>query len=390
MPETLSFKNARIVTPTGIVEGAVHLRDGLIADIHPGPVDWVDAADFEGDYLIPGLIDLHTDNLERHIRPRNSTDWPSLAGVLAHDGEMAAAGITTVLDSLYVGGRMAEGWENTLESAIAAIVAAQQADILRSDHFLHLRTEVSREAAPEQFSSVYPNPIVRFVSIMDHTPGQRQFANGGGGMGMGRMGMGRREGRGERAGTAVSDPTVQPQMTPEERQEKYSVPNRARILELLSGHTVPLASHDDTTVEHIEQSHKEGIGIAEFPTTLVAAQAAREKGMKIVAGSPNLVLGRSRSGNVAVSDLAKAGLLDVLASDYVPASLLHAIFVLSEGIAVPLPQAVAFATSAPAKLVGLDDRGSIVPGKRADLVRVRLASGIPVARMVWREGRRVC
>ena len=295
MPAELMLRNARIVTPSDIVDGTVHICGGIISDIQSGTVESPGAIDFEEDYLIPGLIDLHTDNLERHIRPRNSPDWPSLAGVLAHDGEMAAAGITTVLDSLYVGGRMAEGWENSLESAVAAIETAQHADILRADHFLHLRTEVSREATPEQFASIYPNPIVRFVSIMDHTPGQRQFANGGGGMGRG-MGMGRREGRGGDAGTVVADPPMQPQMSPQERQEKYSAPNRARILELLAGRTVPLASHDDTTVEHIEQSHSEGIGIAEFPTTLVAAQAAREKGMKIVAGSPNLVLGRSRSG----------------------------------------------------------------------------------------------
>jgi alpha-D-ribose 1-methylphosphonate 5-triphosphate diphosphatase len=376
------LKNAKIVTPTEIVEGSVHLRDGLIAELQSGPLESVKAIDFEGDYLIPGLIDLHTDNLERHMRPRNSTDWPAVAGVLAHDAEMAAVGITTILDSLYVGGRMAEGWESILESAVSAIEAAQRAGILRADHFLHLRAEISREATVECFTSVYPNPIVRLVSIMDHTPGQRQFANGGGGMGRG--------GRGERNRGASQQEHPAPEMTAQERREKYSVPNRARLLEILAGHTVPLASHDDTTVEHIEQSHTEGIGIAEFPTTMDAAQAAREKQMKIVAGSPNLVLGRSRSGNVAVSDLVKAGAIDVLASDYVPASLLYAIFLLADTMEVPLPKAVGYATSAPADLAGFADRGSIAPGKRADLVRVRVVEKIPVPSMVWRGGKRVC
>jgi alpha-D-ribose 1-methylphosphonate 5-triphosphate diphosphatase len=375
------LKNAKIVTPAQIVEGTVHIRGGAIAEVQAGPCSLPSAIDCEGDHVIPGLIDLHTDNLERHIRPRNSADWPAIAGVMAHDNEMAIAGITTVLDALYAGGRMIEEHKESLETTVAAIEAASKADAFRSEHFLHLRAEVSREGAPEQVEAHYKNPIVRFISIMDHTPGQRQFANGGGGMGL-------MVGKGQSWRSGSREPAV-PQMTPQERQEKYSIPNRARLVEMLKGHTVPLASHDDTTVEHVEQAHAEGIGISEFPTSVVAAQTARAKGMKIVAGSPNLILGRSRSGNVAVCDLAKADLLDVLASDYVPASLLYGVFLLSEKLAMPLPAAVAMATLAPARMVGFDDRGSIEAGKRADLVRVGYAEGVPFARAVWREGRRV-
>jgi alpha-D-ribose 1-methylphosphonate 5-triphosphate diphosphatase len=174
-----------------------------------------------------------------------------------------------------------------------------------------------------------------------------------------------------------------------ESQEKFSEPNRREVLAMLNGLPIALASHDDATVEHVEQAHAEGIGISEFPTTSVAAEAAREKGMKIVAGSPNLVLGRSHSGNVSAGELGRRGLLDVLSSDYAPASLLQGAFLVSEQLDLPLHETVRMVTLNPSRLVGLEDRGSIEAGKRADLVRVRKVEDIPLPLMVWREGERI-
>jgi alpha-D-ribose 1-methylphosphonate 5-triphosphate diphosphatase len=158
---------------------------------------------------------------------------------------------------------------------------------------------------------------------------------------------------------------------------------------MVKGHSVVLASHDDTTVEHVEAAHAEGISICEFPTTIEAAERARARGMHIVAGSPNLVLGRSHSGNVSAEELARRGLLDALASDYVPSSLLHGAFLLNERIAMPLPDAIKMVSLAPARMAGLHDRGSIEPGMRADLVRVKKMEGLPLPLAVWREGARV-
>jgi alpha-D-ribose 1-methylphosphonate 5-triphosphate diphosphatase len=381
------FKNARIVTPTEVVEGSVLLRGDKIAAIDTDRVESSRAIDFEGDYLIPGLIDVHTDNVERHLRPRRDADWPVLAALLAHDAEMAAVGVTTILDSLYVGGRnLGPRNAETLPLTISALEAGRKKNVFRADHFLHLRAETSREEMPERFSTVYPDPNVLMVSVMDHTPGQRQFANieRGSGMGGGRFGGNRRD-RGEGA-VAVEEPV----MTAEERQEKIAAPNRARLISMLAGHPVALASHDDATVAHVEQAYCEGIGIAEFPTSVIAAQAARDKGMKIVAGSPNLVIGRSLTGNVSVEELARLNLLDVLASDYVPSSLLHGAFLLHYTIGMPLSEAIKTVTLNPARLTGLDDRGCIETGKRADLVRVRVEEGLPVSVTVWREGKRVC
>ena len=152
---------------------------------------------------------------------------------------------------------------------------------------------------------------------------------------------------------------------------------------------VPLASHDDRTLAGVAENLADGIRLAEFPVTLEAAAAARAGGQGIIAGAPNLVRGGSHTGNVAVADLLRAGLVDVLTSDYVPASLLDAAFLAASCHAVKLPHAIAMVSEAPSRLLGFADRGRVAPGLRADLVRVRLHEGQPVVRQVWRAGERV-
>jgi len=378
-PVELTFKNAKIVAPTAVMEGSVHVRGGEIVDIDAGEPVSTAAVDLESDYLIPGLIDLHTDNFERHVRPRNNADWPVMAALLAHDAQMVSAGITTICDSLYVGmtGFGSRSFD-TLKKTIADMHVCRKGGLLRGDHYLHLRAEVSMEEMPAMFASVYPDAAVRLVSVMDHTPGQRQWRDLEKYVAM------------EKKDFHLTDEEIDKFLkTAQERHEKLSAPNRAKVLSMVEGHGVALASHDDTTVEHVEQSHGEGIAISEFPTTRIAAEAARARGMRIVAGSPNLVLGRSHSGNVSVEELARNSLLDALASDYVPSSMLQAAFLLAEKFPMPLHEAVNLVSLSPARMIGLNDRGTIEVGKRADLVRVRVAYGIPLPTMVWREGRRV-
>jgi len=151
-----------------------------------------------------------------------------------------------------------------------------------------------------------------------------------------------------------------------------------------------MASHDDTTREEVEASHVAGVSLAEFPTTVEAARACRERGITVMMGAPNLIRGGSHSGNVAAQTLAQEGLLDILSSDYVPASLLMAAFRLPERVpAIDLPAAIRTVTLNPARATGLGDRGAIAAGLRADLVRVRISGGTPVVRQVWRAGERV-
>lgn len=159
---------------------------------------------------------------------------------------------------------------------------------------------------------------------------------------------------------------------------------------LARDHGIPLASHDDTTLADVALSQDENVALAEFPTTREAAEASHAAGITVMMGAPNLIRGGSHSGNVAAQDLAADGLLSILSSDYVPASLLMAAFLLPERVpGIDLSQAIATVTANPARATGLDDRGRIAVGKRADLVRVRLAQGVPVVRQVWRAGVRV-
>ena len=162
------------------------------------------------------------------------------------------------------------------------------------------------------------------------------------------------------------------------------------IAELAAGRGLALASHDDETPAHVDEAVSLGVSISEFPTTAGAAQAARSHGLSILMGAPNVVRGGSHSGNVGAADLAAAGLLDILASDYVPISMLHAVCLLAEApVGLGLPGAMALVSANPAKAAGLDDRGRIAPGLRADLVRFRLIDGVPHIRAVWRAGKRV-
>ena len=379
MQDELTLKNAKVVAASEVFDGVVHVRNGVIDDVSRVAAQTNHAVDLDGDYLIPGLVDLHTDNFERMVRPRQNVDWPVNLALVAHDAQMVSAGITTIFDSLYVGyvGFGSRSFE-TLKNTIAELRNCDDSGMFRGDHFLHLRAEVSMEVMPEQFSSVYPNPAVRLVSLMDHTPGQRQWRDLDKYLAM------------EKKDFHLTQEEIDRHLQDaQERHEKVSGPNRSKLLSMVSGHPVALASHDDTTAEHVEEAHGEGITISEFPTSTAAAQAARSKGMRIIGGSPNLVLGRSHSGNVSVEELARNGLLDALASDYVPGSLLHAAFLLTEKLGIPLHEAIAMVSLAPARMVGLDDRGSIEPGKRADLVRVRFARGVPLPVMVWREAVRV-
>jgi alpha-D-ribose 1-methylphosphonate 5-triphosphate diphosphatase len=172
-------------------------------------------------------------------------------------------------------------------------------------------------------------------------------------------------------------------------QARNSARNRSRLLELCRSRLLPMASHDDTVPEHVEEAVATGFRISEFPTTEIAARAAREHGLGIVMGAPNMVRGGSHSGNISAIDLARADLLDVLSSDYVPHSLLHAAFLLRDQAGWTLPKALTTATLNPARLVGLEDRGEIALGRRADYVRVRELRGVPVPMETRREGKRI-
>jgi alpha-D-ribose 1-methylphosphonate 5-triphosphate diphosphatase len=379
MATEIILTNAKIITPSEEIHGTIRLNDGVIADIESGFSSTPGAIDCHGDYILPGLIDIHTDNLERHIMPRPNAEWPVTAAIVSHDAQVIAAGITTVLDALCIGttGTGVRRFEKVKE-VIEQTDAGKRHRIFRSEHLLHLRVELTNEMTTQMFAELHEHPDVVLVSLMDHTPGQRQWANMDKFIAM------------ERNDYKLTEEQITTSLRMfEENQKKYYSPNRASLLAMVKDRGIVLASHDDTTLDHVQEAAADGIHISEFPTTLLAAQAARDHSMHIVAGSPNLVLGRSHSGNVAVSDLAGAGLLDVLSSDYVPASLLYGAFQLASIQGIPIHEALKTVTLNPARLLGLADRGSLEIGKRADVIQVRMVEQTPLVETVWRAGERV-
>jgi alpha-D-ribose 1-methylphosphonate 5-triphosphate diphosphatase len=375
------LSNACLVLADRVVEaGWIAVADGMIADFGTDRAP-AGAQDVAGDFIIPGLIELHTDHLEAHYMPRPKVYWDPVAAVVSYDGQLASCGITTVLDSLRVW-REEGADEVGGEAAVlaAAIAAARDADMLRISHFLHLRCEVPMPNVVAETAELIGWPEVRLVSLMDHTPGQRQFRD---------QEKLRTYYRSKAGG--LTDAALD--ILFDQRRDfaaRHAASNYRDLVALTGRHGRRLASHDDTTLEHVEQSVADRVSIAEFPTTLEAARASHAAGIAVLMGAPNLVRGSSHSGNVGTAELARAGLLDVMSSDYMPASLLMAAFHLPKAVpAIALPQAVATVTRTPAAAVGLDDRGEIALGKRADLVRVRVARDVPVVRSVWRAGERV-
>ena len=370
--------NARIVSSGEVVRGSVLVDDGRIRAVDQGRCQA--ALDLEDDLLIAGLVELHTDNFERHLMPRPKVRWPELPALFGHDAEVAAAGITTVFDALGLGDIGLGGLRGQdMRTVVGALDAATDQGLLRADHRLHVRCELPAPNLMELFEPFRGHPRVGLISVMDHTPGQRQWEN---------LEHARTYYCGKKGWT--EEGFMSSLANARENQARYAVPHRRHFVAYARSEGIPLASHDDTLREHVDEAEADGVAISEFPTRVEAAQAAREKGLAIVMGAPNVVRGGSHSGNVAAAELARLGLLDALSSDYVPASMLLAAFRLVPEAGFTLPQALATVSLNPARALGLRDRGEIAPGLRADLVQVRVVDGHqPVVRAVWREGRRV-
>ena len=379
MTETI-LANATLVLPTETLRGQLRLVDGHIADIAEGTSVPPGAIDCGGDLLLPGLIELHTDNLERHIEPRPKVDWPHAAAIIAHDAELASVGITTVFDALRVGSVVSNAKANYGEYARTLadeILGLRAAGALRISHFLHLRAEVCSETLVQELDKFGPDDRIGIVSLMDHTPGERQFRD---------LTQLRKYVIGKHG---ISDAEFEVHVaTQKSLSARHGAEHEAAAVAAARRYGAVLASHDDTEAAHVRRSAEHGAHFAEFPTTVVAAAACRDYGIKVMMGAPNLIRGGSHSGNVAARDLAKADLLDIVSSDYVPASLLSGALMLGD-LWGDMARGIATVTAAPADAAGLEDRGRIVPGKRADLIRVARVAGAGALRGTWVRGQRV-
>lgn len=384
MRGSIVITNARLIMNHEVIHGSVSVVNGRIDSIDSGLSTTPGAIDLEGDFLMPGMIEIHTDNFERHLMPRPKVLWAERPALIAHDAEIACAGITTVFDALGVGEADTESVRGqTWGSVLTALDQYTKEDLLRADHYIHVRCELPAPNTIELFEPFKGHARLGLISLMDHTPGQRQWED----IEQARVYFTGKKGWSyEKFEEKVSNATM--------LQSKFSAPHRQYFVDYSKRTGIYLASHDDTTEAHVQQAYAEGASMSEFPTTLAAARYAKNLGLLTVMGGPNVVRGGSHSGNVSATELAKQGLLDVLSSDYVPGSLLSAVARLVHEEVMTLPQAVATVTRHPAQATGLNDRGALEIGFRADLVRLRLhmspdQSSQAFARTVWREGTQV-
>ncbi len=379
MTEDLILANATLVLPNETVTGSVRIVGETIAEIDTGNAVPSGAIDCEGDYVSPGLVELHTDNLERHIQPRPRVDWPHAAAILAHDAELASTGITTVFDAMRVGsipsgaaryGKYARGLSQELWDL-------REQDALKISHFLHLRAEVCSETLVEELDEFGPEDRVGLVSIMDHTPGQRQFRD-----------MTKLEAYMKGKHAMDNDTFLQHVAQLKGLRDRNGDVHELETVKAARRFGAVLASHDDTTEDQVTISARHGIRLAEFPTTVEAARACHDHDIKVMMGAPNIIRGGSHSGNVAARDLAELGHLDIMSSDYVPSALLLSAAMLGE-MWDDIARGMKTVTLAPALAAGLEDRGELRAGARADVIRFRMRAGVPALNSVWARGRRV-
>jgi alpha-D-ribose 1-methylphosphonate 5-triphosphate diphosphatase len=373
------IRNACIVTADEEFTGTVVIENGVIQSVVRSDTSVPGAEDWSGDWLLPGLVELHTDNLEKHLSPRPGVLWNAHSAMTVHDAQCAAAGITTVLDSVVIGDLDQGGARaQTQHTSIAALHQCRDEGLMRIDHLLHLRCELSVPDILEVFNQYADDPLLKLVSVMDHTPGQRQWRD--------LVSYRRYAERNQRFSDQAFDAMIAQRKVD---QQAYAVPHRLAVVQASRSRGLPLASHDDTLLSDVELAVEEGVGLSEFPTTLAAAQAAREAGMLIIMGGPNLVKGGSHSGNVSAAELAQCDLLDIFSSDYVPSSLLLATFMMGSLAQWTLPKAVRTVTRSPARAIGLQDRGEVAVGQRADLLRVRMnRAGMPTVLETMVAGQR--
>lgn len=373
----LILANARLILPDAVITGALVIEDGRIAQILPDSFP-AGALDLQGDYLAPGMVELHTDNLERHMRPRPGVDWPHAQAILAHDRELAGCGITTVFDAMRVGSVVSHGpdsdYEKYARPLAQELLALRAQGLLKLSHRLHLRAEVCSETLIAELDEFGPEDDVGIISLMDHTPGQRQFRD------VAKLAQ-YVQGKYKLDDTEFADHVARMQ----DLRARYGDAHEAAAVEVARRLGATLASHDDTTAEQVAVSAGYGVRLAEFPTTAEAAEACHAAGIMVMMGAPNLIRGGSHSGNVSAAELAQRGHLDILSSDYVPSGLLGGALILAR-IWQDLPRAIATVSANPARAAGLDDRGSLAPGLRADLMRFATFGDTPVLKSTWIGG----
>lgn len=374
--------DVRAVLPDRVLDRAtVVVEDGLIAAVSERGAAPPNAVDGRGVFCLPGLVDTHSDGLEKELRPRPGVVLDTDFALRSYEGRVRAAGVTTMFHG--IGFENGEKYQrsvqlaNDLCDAIERRASSPDAivdhrilyrlDARDADGFVSLQARLARRV---------DDGALPLVSFEDHTPGQGQYTDRTGFERyiMGTQGLSADEAR-RRVDELIGE------------RDQLLV-NRARALPWLTREAqrgrIRLMAHDPTTRDEVEEAVSWNAAIGEFPTTVEAARLTRERGLRTVCGAPNVLRGGSHSGNVSAVELVALGLCDGLASDYLPSTLLGAVAALVDTGVCALPDAVALVTSGPADTVGLHDRGRLVPGCRGDLVLASIDRRLPTVRAVLR------
>jgi len=327
--------------------------------------------DASGAWVVPGFIDIHADYIEKMAAPRPTALMDFNLSLREAERELLVHGITTMFHSLsFYGSNDFEA--NPVRSPensrrlIDLIDRSHAAEHLIRHRF-HARYEIDNLTMIDELEGLIDQGKVHLLSFMDHSPGQGQYRD---------LELYKLILKGYRK---LGDGDADKLIAASQGRAKLPFERLKQVADRARAQGLAVASHDDDTVAKLDVVQALGSTISEFPITLEVALEARRRGLDTVAGAPNVLLGGSHSGNLSATEAIVAGAIDVLCSDYYPASLLHAVFRLHRTAGLSLPEAFRLVTLNPARAVGLADKlGSIEPGKVADALVLRtLDDGFP-------------
>lgn len=377
-----TIAGGRIVMPGGILDGhTLVIEDGVIQGSRPdraadAPAD----LNVNGAWIMPGMIDSHSDAIENEMQPRPTSRFPIELSFMELERKLAAQGITTIYHSLSMLDDESNNWARRNDNVAGFIrkireLAGRQRLI---HHKLHLRFEITNLKATAYAEAMLAGREIDQISFMDHTPGQGQWRNFNAHKAL------------IQKKRNMSDEEVEKLFDARRNLPKLSGDELQRLADLAYSQGIPVASHDDDDFVKVERAMCWKATIAEFPITLDVAKEAKAQGMHVAMGAPNVLLGGSHSNNLSALEAIEAGVVDILCSDYYPSSMLQAVFLL-HGKGMPIHEAVNLVSYHPAKALGIEQQtGSLQAGRDADLLVVQVREGKPVIEKVFVGGHIVC
>ena len=368
---------AAVLPDRTLEDASVRVEGGVVAEIAQGR-SFPGGIEARGAWLLPGIVDIHSDAVEKAVEPRPRAFFPTEIALRELDRSLCACGVTTMFHSLSFAD-MEQGLRSNGAAAGFIDALSGLSPSLRCDTRVHARFEITDLGAVPHLRRLVEEGKVELLSFMDHSPGQGQYRD-----------VAAYKGYYSKA-YAKSDEELDRII---ERKRRARGEGLAEAVEgmaaLCRERGVAMASHDDDSPDRVAWGRGLGIAVSEFPVNLETALAARGMGVPCCLGAPNLVRGGSQAGNLSVRAALEAGCGDILCSDYLPMAVLHAVFLVASLGLRGLPEAAAMASLAPARAVGLGDvTGSVEEGKRADLLLVGRRGDLPDLLRTWRSGREV-